>query len=156
MSEWFKSWRTKVGLVTLVFACGVASAWVRSFSGVDYAIARSVGGSSYHIESRRGTVECARRSPGVRGPRFSYGRVLFDEADDDEYDFWEHLKIRWRVTLLGFDFGAGNNTGGTIRTIESWTVPYWAITAPLIILSAWSLLSKPRQKPSAPVQDIHP
>ena len=36
-----------------------------------------------------------------------------------------------------------------------WAWLKWAITAPFVLLSAYLLLSKPRQKPSAPPQDVH-
>lgn len=35
-------------------------------------------------------------------------------------------------------------------------VPYTLIVIPLLVLSAYLLLSKPRQKHSAPPQDVHP
>ena len=139
--------------MTLLAACLCMVWWVRSLSVIDFANCRSLGGSSYHVESKNGTIAFARRTPTVRGPRFDYGRAPLEEGDDSEP--WRHLKVNWRADFLGFHFGAAHNTAGTIRTIELWIIPYWSIVVPLTLLSAYLLFSKPRLRPSVAQSGVH-
>ena len=100
MSEVFRGWRWKIGVVTLVMACGFMAEWVRSYSGLDLI---AVG--PREIKSLDGAV------------RFSF----YDPA-------------QYRMT-------------------ELLAIPYWSIVIPLTALSAFLLLSMPRQSTTTKTTD---
>lgn len=60
--------------------------------------------------------------------------------------------VEWRFDWAGFTAGAAQNRfrAPPLR-IDLHCVPYWAIVIPLTMLSAWLLLSKPRQAKTTPV-----
>lgn len=138
----------------LLVACLCMVGWlVRSFSILDFANCRSVGGSSYPVESKNGAIAFVRRTPTVRGPRFDYCRISIEKGD--HLELWQHLNVKWRADFFGFHFGAAQNTTGTIRTIELWIIPYWSIAVPLTLLTAYLLFTNPRLSPSASQSGVH-
>lgn len=149
MSVFFKGWRRKTGFLTLLMASLFMVGWVRSTLRLDF-ITSCCSRSSYGIESVHGMVKFARRTPATRGRFLSYGSTDVGETQLDEngvqkpFNPWEYLDVEWRSDWLGFHFGAGKNTAGTIRRIEFWIIPYWSVTVPLTLLSAYLLVVKNR------------
>jgi len=105
MGEFFKGWRRKTGIVTLVMALLSGSLWMRSYRWGEY-IACPVA----RIDSEEGSISFSRSNGELVWGTFavSPGRGLSKHFD-----------------------------------IES---PYSCITTPLIFLSAYLLLVKPRPK----------
>lgn len=154
MREFFKPWRHRFGVATLVLACAFAVAWVRNFSLLDY-IEIPIGN---HISVFLATYR-------------HYFAILIEF--DPEYDLsssakWlsepisqltpddlvkmnyvslqSMIKYRnhppvvpkgpnqpYRVPELGQDY-----------LLLGSPIPYWSIVAPLTLLSAYLLLINPR------------
>ena len=116
MGEFFKPWRRKVGLLTLVMACVFANAWVRKLP-FDYRIQIEAFKTDLRIVLQRGA----------------------------------HLSSN-TVTTIGPP-GITQTVLGGPKDWHNWIVipiPYWAPVVPLILLSAYLLLSK--QRPSREVE----
>ncbi|WP_010581632.1 hypothetical protein [Schlesneria paludicola] len=148
MGEFFRGWKRKLGVVTLLLACGFLAAWVRSQSSLD-ALFRLNQTNTHGVISVHGRVSWERIWP-IRNPRPS--RWLYRVNDQPGLEeSWEGYELHWRVAGLGFDFSAFCNeevvASGPrwIQEFESWTIPYWAIVLPLTLLSAHLLLGKSRE-----------
>ena len=107
MGEYFRGWRRKLGLVTLVLACTITGLW------------RAV-------------------------------------PDSDFDGLSIALDVQFTVQEAGFQvvWQAFSSAVGISEQIE-WLVPYSTVVIPLTLLSAFLLLFKPRQKPSARPQEVH-
>ena len=107
MSEYFKPWRRKLGVLTLVFACVFAGWWVKSMFTPPLP---------YRLQ-----IEFVRN--GLR--------VGIQEANLS-------VMVVGTVTMI--------TSTGTWFDRFGLTIPYWSITIPLTLLSAWLLLSKTRKR----------
>lgn len=135
MREFFRGWRRKVGAATLVIACLVTSAWVRSQSMAD-DIFFTVGDRRHHLrsaydrffwggwpaEGRHGVHRSSDRIEDLEAADFNWGLYWFRETPPN--------------------------------SSIHWTTPYSNVTPILTLLSAWLLLSKPRPaaKAEAPAE----
>ena len=81
---------------------------------------------------------------GLRSMPF-YQAKAAKEPTDTAYFRHQHGEYRWE--WAGFRFCKGWQT---LYPIEFWCVPYWAITIPLTLLSAWLFVAKPRKRESGP------
>ena len=149
MSEFFKPWRRKIGCVTLLMACVFAAGWVRSPFFTD-VISYSTGENSadfwFSADSTFGwfgfRVDREKFSNGtpsvtIMGPDFPTWST--SPKGRDELWFLKSPR-RW----LGFNAGRKkNDIAGDFVLFAA--VPYWSIVLPLIALSAYLLLSNPRQ-----------
>jgi len=101
MGEFFKGWRRKIGVVSLVVACVFAAGWVRSYQRFD---------------------------------RFQSSSHTFFSADGA---FGEMAWTEKHYLRNGREFA---------ETIPSpiWKCPHYVPTVPLVLLSAYLLLVKPR------------
>jgi len=149
MGEFFKPWRRKIGVVTLVLACVFMGGWVRSYSFTDQLIPPGQT-STFHVwVSLRGRFawmkvqgQAARVAPSL--PMFSSAPGNSPCPIDREYS-------KWYWQFMGFGSGTGN-----AHIYLFWTIPYWSIVVPLTLLSAWLLLSKPRAKKIEPTASKPP
>ena len=57
MGRYFKAWRRKFGVVTLVIACVFTAAWIRGFYYEDWAIVH-FGNAHYLLRSDHGGLSC--------------------------------------------------------------------------------------------------
>jgi hypothetical protein len=127
MGEYFKPWRRKIGILTLLLACVFAAGWVRS-SGYEDEFQISIGDADHVFESRSSKI----RWHGI-GP-------LGRESE---------LRIQWHATPLSppppLKLLVRQGSGmARAKYFDVVAVPYWSIVIPLALLSAWLLLSKPR------------
>ena len=133
MREFFKGWRRKAGVVTLVVACAAATGWVRSLRTMD-ELTIPGNRATHYLNSTDGTVGWWMRNddPNVR---FSFQTRRSDSND------WaivlEQVHILWKFEWCGF--GCGESHRSRLRI---WMIPYWSIVLPLTLLSAYLLLSK--------------
>jgi len=171
MGDFFRGWRRKVGVVTLMVALAFMTAWFRSI-GVqemfylaksDYNIAR--------IVSTNASLVWERFQPEV--PMFvvsgdSCISVAFENSRDcvlsSPFNYtldttaeptlagppWERPAfpphpVVWSWQWYGFGQGGCHHTGysGNAR-LALLRIPYWAIVLTFTLLSAFLLLSKPR------------
>ncbi|MDB5345770.1 MAG: hypothetical protein JWP89_4147 [Schlesneria sp.] len=172
MRDFFHGWRRKLGCVTLVMACAVSSAWLRSYSRNDrldgWIAARLVHG---YLVSTNGQINIIRRFPlppdkainslhlkkyfswRTQSVEPSYpvllGRQVYGTHDlvNGLPDYWSEFEVSWRFDFAGFHFGEGRHRSWDEWSVQLWTVPYAALTLALTLLSAWLLLSKPRRRP---------
>ena len=129
MSEFFKGWRRKIGGVTLVLACVFAAGWMRSWVTYD-AVAYRIGGRYNVIESE-------------------LGDVLWSACDEERS--WQ--EIGWkscgrRDPKMAFMVHATISMRYMATNVSALTLDYRMIVLPLTLVSAFLLLSKPRQSTS--------
>ncbi len=133
MKDVFHGWRRKAGVVLLVVACLLASAWMRSqFSREVFCW--SIGHDAEVVISDDGILSWWRLS--LQHPlRQSWNPGFVNRGRDGTYYF----RARdWYVEL---------------PESYSWlSVPYWSIAVPLTLLSAYLILWKPRKRVSGPPQ----
>lgn len=149
MATYFQPLRRKLGVLTLLFACGFMGGWMRSLTDLDalFWLKEKV---TYSVVSFNGYINWERIWP-VRTPRPT--RWLYRHNGSPSFeDPMEGTDIHWRYAALGFSFSAFSTTipvtgaAPLIEEFESWDFPYWSIVVPLTLLSTWLLLSKPRVK----------
>jgi hypothetical protein len=152
MHDFFCGWRRKLGCVTLVMALAFVGGWVRSGMRHDF-VTSDTSRSRYGFTSFQGRLQLGRWTPHGNGPLLTWGSINAAESQEnpvDEngaqkpFDPFEFLDVEWRWDWGGFHFGASMNRAKTRKKrVELWVVPYWSITVPLTLLSAFLLLTKP-------------
>ncbi|WP_029246751.1 hypothetical protein [Schlesneria paludicola] len=146
MREFFRGWKRKLGVVTLVMACMLAILWVRSLcvwdglqfcSGKDsmenfVSVDQSLIWGRLHIENH----ELA-------------SMTMFHVMKSDYMPLDACLK---RMALNCTWYGPGFGVGAPPLELRLdwgfrstyWIIPYWSLVIPLTLLSACLLFSKPR------------
>ena len=140
--------------MTLVVACITVVAWVRSLTSEDNIYRYTVVGKPaiVELESTHGYFFWWSSSKSYFTPNSS--RIFWTPSRIQATRFKIHSdenRAHWLLQQVGFEIGS---TRGFGMDREVWCIPYWPIVASFTALSAWLLLSKPRQKPSAPPQDV--
>lgn len=159
MWEFFRGWRRKVGMVTLVMACLFMAGWLRSRCVIDRFFF-SQRHSMHAMFSMDGVVSWKRLTPfrddlsagWSERPKWISSELTENSLNNYKF-YWDDGDIHWHWQWSGFDFGAASfetlsqvpGNSNWIRREEIWQIPYWAITMPLALISLWLLLSKPRK-----------
>ena len=149
MGDYFKPWRRKIGVVTLVLACVFAAGWVRSLTRVDLI---ELNGKPwrYNVSSGFGQLHFWQMSPlekkipffrasfvmklkNFTGHTITNGVATFDPMRN---------QTTWRWDWMGFHLSDGMK--GTVQ-VRLCFVPYWSIVIPLTLISLWLLLVKPHR-----------
>lgn len=150
MAEFFRGWKRKVGVVTLVLACLLTAAWIRS--SVIYDSVYGIGSvPEYRIGSMFGlvcifVVRSEDTSPDAcSDPHWISGKAsdLFNPATQERFDPMQHSTPNWRRDFAGFHFGEGRSNL-QMSSQETWrccSLPYWSIVLPFTLISVWLLLS---------------
>ena len=125
MGDFFKPWRRRIGVVTLMMACAITSLWIRSRGIVHTCAIPLPADRAFVVATLNGRIGCGVQD-WVSPPLFDVRKGTSEES------------------LLN-------------RTLEEvfylpYTIPCWTIAIPLIMLSAWLLLSKPRTPTQKPVE----
>lgn len=141
MREFFRGWKRKLGVVSLVVACALAAAWVQTFSACDILILKWFSVAS--LDSAMGIIFETKRAA-------QWHTVIWQHTDRTDIDSVLASDAEWQWQMLGF----GYVTSPTIKSTTILFIPYRFIVIPLAVVSAYLLLSKPRRKPSAPKPDI--
>ena len=161
MGEFFKGWRRKAGVVTLAMACALTAMWVRSEIAYDevrlfdyslgYQTASSFrGGLTWEVHAYVSYEEL----------RSSYSDIplSFDEHFEDGIFVIDNADVVFaRRQFAGVEFTNraeavlsdghyGSPANCSWERIQSIEVPYWSITTPLILLSAYLILWKRRTR----------
>jgi hypothetical protein len=140
MGDYFKPWRRKIGVVTLVMACVFTAAWVRSQTLRDRI---SLG--KHSVQSYSGGVAWMQYTRFIQAT-LSIDTDLVEHYRNDEAKIDKQLRW-WRCGFENYEQEYHIATMGT-GVVLVWRVLYWPIVIPLTLLSAFLLLSKPRK--SAP------
>jgi hypothetical protein len=151
MGEFFRGWKRKIGVVTLILACAFGFVWVRSIFLVDQFFwqylptthddGRQEGIGEAYAASAQGGAVIFLFSPiklETMNPLWAVGD--YSEKDPGSMEHWDG---RWNCSIFSFKFQRTSypKGGGGWLTV---TCPYWAIVLPLTLLSGYLLLSKPR------------
>lgn len=152
MGSYFKPWRRKCGVITLVMACAFMGAWSRSV-GIWDDIWFTAFGMRTFVISKCGSIGWC-------------GHFIWEPVDPDPHG-WQAQSIEVGTSTdvpirqslsdcLGVDVDAQFSWNGFAfsRHFEfnnpdrlychMGLIPYWSIVLPLTLLSAWLLLSEPR------------
>lgn len=137
--SYFKPPRRKLGVITLLTACVLTIGWIRSEYIKDLISFLFPGGVKDTVYSVSGKIYWLRYPEPSMGP--VHGIVSYVmPAQGWEAEFHSPaIEWSWRWQ----EFGSGKHRRGWVRF---WSAPYWSIVLPLTSLSAYLLLSKPRQK----------
>jgi hypothetical protein len=162
MREFFRGWRRKIGVVTLMMACVFMALWVRSQINLNvvtlpfkYPETDSLAPVTIDsIISRAHSVSWTRKryvggarltgDPGLSYPKWSSISEYFER---------DPSQVKWRLHWCGFqicDLQKPNDEFSESNV----SIPYWAVVLPLTLLSAYLLLSKPR--PGKPPESTNP
>lgn len=149
MREFFRPLRRKLGVLTLLVACGVTAGWLRSTFYEDRFFINLSGKSINRIiSSPEGIAFEMMGYPfdifrpetiDMPGPRWN-SRTISHYGPFYVVDLTRDL--RWS----GFQYREGKTVGGSpIFPVKLLIAPYWSIAIPLTLLSAWVLLRKGRK-----------
>ncbi|MDB5345258.1 MAG: hypothetical protein JWP89_3635 [Schlesneria sp.] len=165
MREFFRGWRRKVGCLTLVLACVLATMWGRSLVYGDSVTVNRGTMTCDFVASFQGELKWIRSTasappsssllngiPTPVTPRYVLS-MDFRYVDGDETLMpifgGSQIEWDWRQKVLGFQYGTG-----TVSGFRFWTclIPYWSVVLPLALLAAYLILWKPRKRDSGPPQ----
>ena len=129
MREFFKGWRRKTGCVMLVMTCVLAAGWVRS-EFVRDRLKRNYTGGAVGLFSTSGQIGFGRREYGIefRAP--------------EPFISFDSTPITKRYPFAGFHIVKEFEKAG--GGVETYAVPYYFIVIPLVVLTAFLLLSRHR------------
>jgi hypothetical protein len=150
MWSYFRGWKRKIGVVTLAMACGFMMAWMRSFHYWDAFTFVSGNSLDRLLFGHEGITWERTLEPGSVLLRVSHRRYrcIYDAKGlRPLLEGWNYRHL-WRWQFCGFDFGELMVEGQAGKHRLLFSVPYWSIVAPLTLISAWCLLTKPRLKPA--------
>lgn len=152
MSGYFKPLRRKLGVVTLVVACLFTGGWLRSSSTPDYVRFFPLLQSGVVVISENQRTMIQVWSGAIDADRKTESRRKIKTLPSRVEVFGIHLNER--VTTR-----AGLGSGFTLlfqpeqrmfRLLGEFTIPYWTISLPLTLISAYLLFSRPRRKNPKP------
>ena len=155
MDGFFHGWRRKFGVVTLVMACVLTALWVRSIAFWD--IKKSGGDSAgrcYLVESDNGGVTLG-QTENSRDAFAEFHCWSDPVSESNNQPPLSPELYTWRWKAMGFDFARLCSRNGSVN-ITYWTIPYWSLVIPLTFVSAFLLLSRPRQSTANKAADPIP
>ena len=146
MREFFRGWRRKCAVVTLLMACVFAAAWVRSLSTSDAILIPRTKSEFIRLDSRSGRFSWNNvHNDQVTIPTMIWRSDVIVGTDEDSVFDHSHYIYEWRWLWGTIDVGRVHSPGdGRVRA-KYVILPYWFITIPLALISAFLLLSRPRQ-----------
>jgi len=163
MGDYFRGWRRKTGVVTLLMALVSVGGWVRSYALMDELwFTEDPSPTQIFIESCAGRlrlfyVACNQEITG--GNIYFWRSGSFEPAYRNFSGWGNPIIFDWRWQFLGFDVGRGQEETSppSVSKVSFMFIPYWSIVIPLTLHSAYLLLSKPRKstptKITEPIED---
>lgn len=146
MGEFFKPWRRKLGLVTLLLACVLAVGWIRSFFRYEF-IEAPLGNSAIGVASMHGGIDFYRivslnDKPILTSIQCLSTAFRLDPHEPPNTTPWgSEFVFDWRWDWAGFHVGEGQYSH---RRDQDCMIPYWAVILPLTAISGRLLLKSPR------------
>ena len=156
MRDFFRGWRRKIGVVTLVMACLFLLGWVRSlthFEGVSLPFGRK---PNHFFVSWDSSLVWLKEYIGGMGPGL-YPEFKSRSITGIDDRIFNSPHFEWRWNWSGFGSGVGVDeikVGNRIERTSLTVIPYWSVTIPLTLISAFLLLTKPRL--STPKKIVEP
>ena len=156
MGEYFKGWRRKIGVVTLLMASVFMGCWIRSLSCDDVLDAWVTRNSCCHFISSNSSLAVSYAWEQADEPNVKI-QILpaIQEAlmDSSKLVDWKSFPLEetveetavdyfaWDWDFRGISFAAENHDPIHVRAL---LVPDAYIVVPLTLISFWLLFSKPR------------
>ena len=147
MFEFFRSWKRKVGCVTLALALVFTVGWIRSMNindnfhcPISDVTSINLLSMDRHFALGYATI----KSKFDRTQRL--GWQCYPAAG---LETWAEPDFVWIYSVCDFSLLSNGPTSGAY--LKTLFIPYWSIVIPLSALSAWLLLSKPRAKITTPM-----
>ncbi len=154
MGDFFRGWRRRISVVTLLMACVFMAGWVRSSQTSDWV---EVNGSFWRlgVEPILGHVVVVKTNPFTDSPLVGVSSFPIrsnahaNERADGTYEFIPVLDDpAWQVDLgagIHFSDGLYRPYGSTTIAMSTLVLPYWFLTVPLSLFSLWLLVSTPHK-----------
>jgi hypothetical protein len=152
MGRYFKSWRRKIGVMTLVIACVLAVGWLRSTRNFDLIIVPGKTANYFFIsggqEFRFVSAASANQLFGANGA-YDFKLIILPASFPNVV---HPLRYRWTSHAATFRragiFLASDNQYSSADDDPPFVkmIPYWCTVVPLTLFSAWLLLGKPPEK----------
>lgn len=165
MREFLKGWRRKVGCAALLMALAVMVAWIRSYA-TEEELSVPHRASLYVICSIQGHVCFEHHSDHLLSATRWQQMDLTPISSVNVLSFkYSGMHLDWERVVWGFNFGTGtetlfdesydSNVPMSQEDIDKLrkdrfsflVVPYWTVILPLVLISAFLILWKPRKKP---------
>lgn len=152
MGDFVHGWKRKIGCVTLMMALVFTLGWIRSFAIRDVVALPRTDTEEVFSSSYQSLSWLSYRFSSPESPVFL---VRHDGTDTAKWFtpqirlgsrlIWDDAEIRWRWRWCGFGEGEVQAiaTDGNKNTFR--VIPYWFLTIPLTLTSAFLLLTKPRK-----------
>ena len=141
MGEYFRGWKRKIGVATLVMACVFAAGWVRSIFVHDVLLFVHDGDVLGLWGSQSGSLRWS--TDIVNAQVWTVPQWQNWIASEGVHPF-DDPNIEWQWRCCGF---------GVADDATERVVPYWSITIPLTLISLVLLLSKPRKSTPKKITD---
>jgi len=147
MKEFFRGWKRKVGVFTLLMACALMCGWFRSWKWWETLLVLDTGVRNCTINSNQGQIAWIDWHEHSENPtKLRYFQM--DACEFSEYRPIENLSRFVIFTKAVVRFPPGRSATADVRIID-----YWSVVTPLTLLSAYLLLVKPRvAKPQKSVE----
>lgn len=138
MGEFFHGWRRKVGCILLVMALALTGAWIRSFCRADWFAWFTVNTQGRRQQNGLVILVLAMAFMGgwLRSYVNQYDLLLEVRGDESQH-------LRSHDGAICWVYRVWSRING-VREEKLFSIPYWSITIPLTLLSAYLLLAKPR------------
>jgi hypothetical protein len=146
MGEYFKPWRRKVGVMTLLMAFVFMGLWMRSRLASDHVTLTTKSYQLITISSRLGILGCSWFDERI-GLKFKFGWSADSITANSKASPNSNLLYSWDTPAI--------STGGReLHRGVSFAIQFCVIVIPLTLLSAYLLLSNPRK--STPKNEVDP
>jgi hypothetical protein len=155
LGDFFKGWRRKVGVMTLVMACVFTGGWVRSLSIVDAVSIPIAKHILINVSSDDQSVICEKQ--GIEFRELTWEFLEWNGGQPIVTNHDGGYQIHWLWKWHGFGVADGiayADIPPSFSPATIWLFPYWSFIIPLSLISFWLLLSKPRK--STPMKTIEP
>jgi hypothetical protein len=144
MREFFRSWKRKIGVLMLVMACVLTAGWLRSLSGLDIIGTPILNQIAIGIESKGSYIGLLI----AEAPNGSVGHPVWHRYTSAQIDGWVRSSPQAVVEVHPLGMIHIGFAESPIAFSRNCLVPYWTVTLPIALISAWCLLSKSRAKPA--------
>lgn len=152
MGAYFKSWRRKIGVVTLLFACVLAAIWARSMVVKDIFLAHSKGyvhssGEIKEIWFVTSTDGCFRLITWSSPRGLTADLVGFHAAvPRGTATVSDTFSAECRFRFCGLEFRQSPIRKSPDATVTVYILPYALFLLPQVLLSTYLLFANPRKR----------
>ena len=142
MKDFFKPWRRKLGVLTLVMACVTIVGQIRSDTTIDVVDFPIKQNWTLHSVSSLGwfTVQCCLNESKWVYPRWGSQPIAENHRPIFHWSstFGLPFEVRWE--RYGFGYGEYLDIDDGQPAASVWAIPYWSITIPSTLISLYLLV----------------